>query len=60
MGAYTSKIAPCPNCKTDENVAVYGYESGWHHVECNKCWYLGPGMGTAAKAIKSHNEQAGT
>jgi Zn ribbon nucleic-acid-binding protein len=49
------KIAPCPNCKTDSHVAVYAYESGWKHVECDKCFYLGPGKGKIAQAIESHN-----
>jgi uncharacterized metal-binding protein (TIGR02443 family) len=52
------KMAPCPNCKSDESLAVYRYESGWQHVECNKCWYLGPGEGSTKAAIKSHNAAA--
>lgn len=51
------KLAPCPNCKTDDNLAVYKYDSGWQHVECDKCFYLGPGEGTKAQAMTSHNQQ---
>lgn len=53
--ATNPKIAPCPNCKNDENICVYTYESGWRHVECVKCNYLGPGEGSVRQAIKSHN-----
>ena len=48
-------IAPCPICKTDENIEVYKYENGWTHVECLKCNYLGPGEGNSGAAIKAHN-----
>ena len=51
------KLAPCPNCKTDEHLAVYKYDSGWQHVECDKCFYLGPGEGKKEQAIQSHNQQ---
>ena len=51
------KIRPCPKCQSDERVAVYKYDSGWCHVECNKCFYLGPGEGSIKQAIKSHNER---
>lgn len=50
-----AKMTPCPNCKSDENLAVYGYDNGWKHVECNKCWYLGPGEGSVRQAIRAHN-----
>lgn len=49
------KIKPCPTCGTDERMAVYAYDSGWRHVECIKCNYLGPGEGSIIQAIKSHN-----
>jgi len=51
----TTKMAPCPNCKSDENLSVYTYESGWRHVECVRCNYLGRGEGTREGAIRSHN-----
>lgn len=50
------KLKPCPRCKTDENLHVFKYESGWRHVECVECDYLGPGKGNRRQAIKSHNE----
>jgi uncharacterized metal-binding protein (TIGR02443 family) len=49
------KIKPCPNCQSGDGIAVYTYESGWRHVECVKCNYLGPGEGSIKAAIKSHN-----
>ncbi len=49
------KIKPCPQCRSDEHMAIYTYESGWRHVECDKCYYLGPGEGSKLAAIKSHN-----
>lgn len=52
------KIKPCPECKTDEYMGVYTYDSGWRYVECDKCYYLGPGCGSVKEAIKSHNERA--
>ncbi len=51
------KIKPCPRCKTDAHMAVYTYENGWRHVECDECLYLGPGEGSIKQAIKSHNER---
>jgi Zn ribbon nucleic-acid-binding protein len=51
------KMNPCPTCQSDDDLAVYVYDSGWHHVECNECWYLGPGEGSTAAAIKAHNEK---
>ena len=50
------KIKPCPTCGSDD-VAVYKYDHGWQHVECDKCHYLGPGEGSAEAAIQSHNER---
>lgn len=55
--ATRQRMKPCPNCKTDENLAIYTYESGWRHVECDKCYYLGPGEGSINAAVKSHNEK---
>ena len=52
-----TKMAPCPKCGKDELLAVYAYECGVKHVECNGCWYLGPGEGSIRQAIKSHNER---
>ncbi len=52
------KIKPCPQCNSGERMAVYAYESGWRHVECDKCYYLGPGEGSIRAAIKSHNTRA--
>ena len=50
------KMAQCPNCKSDEGLDVYVYDSGTRHVECNTCFYLGPGEGSIRAAIKAHNE----
>lgn len=55
MMATNPKMKPCPNCDTDEHLAVYTYDSGWCHVECNRCLYLGSGEGSTRAAIKSHN-----
>ncbi len=51
------KLAHCPNCKTDEHLTIYKYESGWQHIECSNCNYLGPGEGKKAQAVQSHNQQ---
>jgi Zn ribbon nucleic-acid-binding protein len=51
------KPKPCPKCGTTVRLAVYSYESGWKHVECDECHYLGPGEGSIRTAIKSHNER---
>ena len=53
--ATNPKVLPCPTCKTDEHVSVYGYESGSRCVECDKCYYRGPIEGSVRQAIKSHN-----
>lgn len=50
------KLLPCHKCGTDEFLAVYTYDSGWKHVECNKCFYLGPGCGSKKQAIIEHNK----
>lgn len=55
MGALP-KLQPCPNCKTDEHLAIYTYDNGWRHVECDGCFYLGPGEGNKLQAVKQHNE----
>ena len=49
------KMKPCPTCKTDEDLSVYSYDHGWKHVECDKCFYLGPGEGSIKQAIIQHN-----
>ena len=51
------KLKPCPTCKTDEHLEVYKYDSGWRYVECDKCFYRGPGEGSIKQAIRSHNEE---
>jgi Zn ribbon nucleic-acid-binding protein len=50
------KMKPCPNCGNCDNLNMYAYESGWWHVECDKCFYLGPGYGSKREAIRSHNQ----
>lgn len=51
------KIAPCPNCHNTDYLAVYTYDSGWRHVECDCCGYLGPGEGSKKAAISEHNKR---
>lgn len=52
------KMAPCRTCKTADNLAIYTYDNGWRHVECDRCGYLGPGEGSKIQAVKSHNARA--
>ena len=49
------KIKPCPICDQIDEIGVYTYEHGWKHVECDRCFYLGPGEGRIRDAIRSHN-----
>ncbi|MCB1419776.1 MAG: YheV family putative metal-binding protein [Notoacmeibacter sp.] len=51
------RMKTCPTCNSDDRLGVYTYESGWRHVECTKCNYMGPGEGSIRQAIKSHNEK---
>lgn len=53
------KSKPCPTCHTDEHLSVYRYDNGTRHVECDRCWYMGPGEGSIRAAIKAHNERIG-
>lgn len=55
--ATNQKIKSCPTCQSDDNIEVYKYDSGWRHVECTKCNYLGPGEGSVRQAIIAHNER---
>jgi len=55
--ATNPKMKPCPNCGTASAIAVYKYDHGWQHVECDKCDYLGPGCGSQRQAIKAYNER---
>lgn len=54
------KMKDCPICGTDDNLAVYTYEAGNRHVECNTCFYLGPAGVSIKQAIKLHNERVET
>lgn len=56
--ATNPKIAPCPKCNTTDYLAVYKYDGGAQHVECDRCFYLGPPSGSVRGAIKLHNEDA--
>lgn len=53
------KMLPCPRCLSTEHLAVYSYDNGWRHVECDSpdcpAFYLGPGEGSIRQAIESHN-----
>jgi hypothetical protein len=51
------KPKPCPQCG-NIYVELYAYENGWKHVECDECYYLGPGEGSKLAAIQSHNKSA--
>lgn len=48
------KMARC-RCGND-NLAICKYENGWQHVECDDCFYMGPGEGSKLQAVRSHNE----
>lgn len=52
------KMKPCLRCRSAEHLAVFTYDNGARHVECEACGYLGPGEGSIRQAIKSHNERA--
>lgn len=54
------KMKPCPECGSDRHLAVFAYDNGWRHVECDSddCRYLGPGEGSIRAAIKAHNAKA--
>ncbi len=52
------KMKPCPRCGTAEHLSVYGYgysSVSHRHVECDRCFYIGPGEGSIRAAIKAHN-----
>lgn len=53
--ATMQKLKPCWICKTDEHLAIYTYDNGWTHVECEKCCMLGPGEGSKIQAARSWN-----
>lgn len=51
------KMCACPKCGAPgASLAVYTYENGWRHVECDACYYLGPGGGSIVQAIRAHNQ----
>jgi len=50
------KMKPCPKC-SNADLSIYTYDNGWRHVECDECFYLGPGSGSKADAVKQHNER---
>lgn len=54
------KMRPCPRCDSAEGLAVYRYDNGARHVECDNggCQYLGPGEGSIRAAIRVHNLRA--
>jgi Zn ribbon nucleic-acid-binding protein len=51
------KMKPCPKCDSADALAVYKYDNGWQHVECDGCFYLGPGSGNRRDAIRLHNSE---
>ena len=51
-----AKILACPKCLKTDKLGVWTYENGGRHVECDRCWYLGPCAGSIKAAIKAHNE----
>lgn len=52
--ATVQKLKPCPKCGITD-LSIYKYESGWQHVECDACFYLGPGAGNRIDAARQHN-----
>lgn len=53
---YPKKLA-CPKCgEPGDQLTTYAYDNGGRHVECDRCFYLGPGEGSILAAIRSHNE----
>lgn len=52
------KLKPCPQCGDLDWLEIYTYESGWKFVECDKCYYRGPGEGRILDAIRGYNERA--
>lgn len=49
-------MLPCAKCHTPEYLDIYQYETSlMKHVECDKCFYLGPGSGSVRGAIQLHN-----
>lgn len=55
--ATPQKLKPCPLCGSDR-LAIYVYDHGWRHVDCDECGYLGPGEGSMIAAARSHNAKA--
>lgn len=53
------KMKPCPKCG-ETDLGIYAYDNGWRHVECDTCFYLGPGAGNKVDAVKQHNVAAAT
>lgn len=52
------KMKPCPRCG-NADLSIYTYDSGWRHVECDDCLYLGRGEGSKLEAVKQHNAAHG-
>ena len=52
------KIRACPTCGRDDHLSLYKYDNGWQHVECDHCFYLGPGESRAIDAIRAHNKRS--
>lgn len=64
------KLKPCPQCGKLDWLEIYTYvsiafspfpqttESGWKFVECDNCYYRGPGEGRILHAIRGYNERA--
>lgn len=50
------KMKPCPKCGNSD-LSIYTYDSGWRHVECDECFYLGPGEGSKSEAVNRHNDR---
>jgi Zn ribbon nucleic-acid-binding protein len=54
--ATNPKMKPCPKCEKVEDLAVYIYDGGAQHVECDACFYLGPAASSRRWAVKLHNQ----
>ena len=44
--------------RLEEHLDIYTYENGWRHVECDKCFALGPGEGSKRDAAARWNKRA--
>jgi len=53
--ATVQKLKPCPQCDSEDHLAIYTYDHGGRRVECDKCFYLGPDCSSLVWAARWHN-----